>query len=308
MPCGFGFTSPVGSDNVADCRPINECPVGTEAPPGALSTAQCVCKAGFGGETAARRWTLRCTAQRDTYEIAVLALCDCLPHRQRWWDHVHTVPNWNVLARRHKGVVHALWFWLNQPTWLHVVQPVPAGRSHMPERADCARGRCVCCSVCLSARLWWCVLLWLASSRTACLVCCHTPGPWTDGSLRVRPPQQVIRLLGTMCACHVLLVATLQAAQTARVLHVRLASRPSLNRPVWMIARRSGAPPAHPAWRHLRKPHQLLSAHVCPATGPTKVQQPATSVQQGRMLPAAHWMPASSAPLDSRHNQVCALR
>jgi len=55
FPCGFGSTSPEGSDAPTDCYPVDQCPVGMWVVPGSISdppssAAECICKEGYGGE------------------------------------------------------------------------------------------------------------------------------------------------------------------------------------------------------------------------------------------------------------------
>jgi len=55
LPCGFGSTSPEGSDAPTDCYPVDQCPVGMWVVPGSISdppssAAECICKEGYGGE------------------------------------------------------------------------------------------------------------------------------------------------------------------------------------------------------------------------------------------------------------------
>lgn len=52
--CGFGSTSPKGSDDPGDCYPVDQCPVGMWVDPAGpsnppSSAEECVCKPGYGG-------------------------------------------------------------------------------------------------------------------------------------------------------------------------------------------------------------------------------------------------------------------
>lgn len=50
-PCGFGYTSPEGSESFMDCRPVAQrCPIGQSAPEDAASVEECRCYNGFGGK------------------------------------------------------------------------------------------------------------------------------------------------------------------------------------------------------------------------------------------------------------------
>ena len=53
-PCGFGSTSPEGSDEPLDCYPVDQCPVGMYVVPFSFpnrpsSAAECMCRPGYGG-------------------------------------------------------------------------------------------------------------------------------------------------------------------------------------------------------------------------------------------------------------------
>jgi hypothetical protein len=56
FPCGFGFTSPEGSDDPSDCYFVgnDQCPVGMRILPSSFpnvpsSAAECICRPGYGG-------------------------------------------------------------------------------------------------------------------------------------------------------------------------------------------------------------------------------------------------------------------
>jgi hypothetical protein len=53
-PCGFGSTSPEGSDEILDCYPVDQCPIGMyilpfSFPDNPSSAAECICRPGYGG-------------------------------------------------------------------------------------------------------------------------------------------------------------------------------------------------------------------------------------------------------------------